>query len=144
MTRKSARGARTGAAGGAGGYATVITSGLLVCLAAGVSLLGHIRLKAELNRLEGDVAVLERQLGERRAHNLRLSRDYETLISSAALDRRIQEMGLNLVMPGDGARVVLPEPDLDAGHPEMNAPSARSHSQLAMREREEERRIHNR
>jgi hypothetical protein len=92
------------------GYASIVTSALLVSLSAAIALLGNIRLKGELNRLDTEIGQLDRSLGEQRRSNRKLRMDYETLVSSAGLSSRLQEMQLNLVMPGENARIVLPEP----------------------------------
>ncbi len=92
------------------GYAPTVTSAVLICLAAAVSLLGHVRLKAELDRLYADITKLDRQTAEARRFNRKLQSDFETLTSPAGLSARLREMHLDLTMPGDDLRIVLPEP----------------------------------
>jgi hypothetical protein len=92
------------------GLATAVTSGLLISLAAGVALLGHIRLKGELNRLEMEIGRLDRELATRKRDNQKLRIDYETLVSADGLTQRLRAMRLGLIMPDDDARVVLAEP----------------------------------
>jgi hypothetical protein len=107
MARESTR--KSGAAGNSG-YASTMNSALLVCLAVAVAALGRIRLKSEENRLYSEISRLDYRLQEMRRLNRKLQNDYETLTSSSGLNTRIREMRLDLVMPGEDARVVLPEP----------------------------------
>lgn len=90
--------------------APTVSSALIVCVAVAVAALGRIRLKSEESRLYGEINRIETQLQELRRFNRKLQSDYETITSSAELNARVREMNLNLVMPGDAARVVLPEP----------------------------------
>lgn len=103
-----------------------VSSALLVCLAVAVAALGRIRLKSEENRLYTDINRIEAQIQEVRRLNRKLQGDYEILTSSAGLTARVREMNLQLVMPGDAARVVLPEPGSRAPFPSTMAwsPSA--------------------
>lgn len=87
-----------------------MSSALLVCMAVAVAALGRIRLKGDENRLYTEINRIESQVHEVRRLNRKLQVDYEILTSPAGLTTRIREMNLHLVMPGDGARVVLPEP----------------------------------
>ncbi len=96
------------------GYAAIFTSALTVSLAAAIALLCNIRLKEELNRLETDIGRLDHQLALRKRINRKSRMDYETLVSSSGLNLRVQEMGLDLVMPDENARIVLPEPPIEA------------------------------
>ncbi|MBL9138602.1 MAG: hypothetical protein JNK85_22225 [Verrucomicrobiales bacterium] len=96
------------------GITSVMTSGVIVCLAVAVSLLGYIRLKGELNRLDTDINRLDRQLSELRRANHKLEMDYATIVSPSGLNNRLREMRLILVMPGENARVVLPEPQVES------------------------------
>jgi hypothetical protein len=95
------------------GITSAVTSGIIICLAVAVSLLGYIRLKGELSRLDTDINRLDRQLVELRRANKKLEMDYATIVSPSGLNNRLREMRLILVMPGDNARVVLPEPRND-------------------------------
>src|SRR5690606_38156402 len=95
------------------GLGSTVTSMVLVCLAAGAALLGYIRLKAELGRLEMEIGAVDRELMARRRSNEKLRADYEALVSSDGLNRRIIAMNLDLVMPGENARVVLSEPAVE-------------------------------
>lgn len=92
------------------GITSAVTSGVMICLAVAVSLLGYIRLKGELSRLDTDINRLDRQLAELRRFNNKLEMDYAMIVSPSGLNNRLREMRLILVMPGDNARVVLPEP----------------------------------
>ncbi|MBX3745038.1 MAG: hypothetical protein KF833_06985 [Verrucomicrobiae bacterium] len=92
------------------GYASTVTSGLLVCFAVAVALLGYIRLKGDLHRMETELGNLDRTMARLKRDHERLHLDYETMVSSAGLDQRVRAMRLNLVTPGESARVVLPEP----------------------------------
>lgn len=107
MARESAR--KSGGSGNTG-YASTMNSALLVCLAVAVAALGRIRLKSEENRLYSEISRLDYRVQELRRLNRKLQNDYETLTSSSGLHSRIREMRLDLVMPGEDARVVLPEP----------------------------------
>lgn len=132
MARKSSRTPRTGT--GRGGYATIVTSALLVSGAVAIALLGNIRLKDELNRLETEIGRLDREVAARKRSNRRLLMDYETLVSSAGLNSRMQAMRLDLVMPGESARVILPEPlpQPEASHAAPMVASRKADDRLAM------------
>lgn len=104
-----------------GGYASAVNSALVICVAVAVVALGRIRLKSEESRLYAEMNRLDYQLQETRRANRRLQIEYETLTSSRGLSARIRDMRLNLVMPGDDARVVLPEPTEDRGLPQALA-----------------------
>lgn len=105
------------------GLASTMTSALLVCVAVAIALLGHIRFKGELHRLDREIAGMERALRDQRKTNARLQADYERLVSPLGLEARLREMRLPLVVPGDGARVVLREPVVPpAARPEADAP----------------------
>ena len=99
------------------GFAPTMSSALLVCLAVAAAALGRIRLKSEENRLYSEINRLDTQVQETRRANRKLQIDYEILTSPSGLSTRIRDMRLNLVMPGDDARVVLPEPAADGPHP---------------------------
>lgn len=94
--------------------APTVTSGLIVCIAVALALLGHIRLKAELDRLYTGIGRLDRELAEARRANEKLQVDLTTLTSPDGLGSRLRKLRLDLVMPGDDARVVLPEPGDEA------------------------------
>lgn len=96
-----------------GALAPTVTSALMICLAAALALLGQIRLKADLHRLYSGISNLDRQVAQVRRLNHKLEVDYEMLTSSAGLNNRLRDLQLNLIMPGDNARVVLPEPKVD-------------------------------
>lgn len=113
MARKASRPRSSGGPG----YATMLASAALVCLAVAVALLGHLRLKGEIYRMDAENSRLEHALVEARKTNVRLQNDYETLISPRGLEDRIRDMRLRLIMPGDVARVVLPEPRADEPAP---------------------------
>lgn len=115
------------------GYASTVTSAVLVCFAVAVALLGHIRLKGELNRLDSEINRLDRRLAELRRSNNKLEMDYEVLVSPAGLSSRLREMRLNLVMPGDNARIVLPEPDAEPPLPGLPGAENR-HGRFAVHE----------
>lgn len=104
MARKSSQ-PRNG-----GGYGSAVSSALVVCLAVGVVLLGRIRLKNEEARLYSEINRTERELDDLRRGNRKLVSDFETLTAPSGLLTRIREMRLDLSMPGDDARIVLPEP----------------------------------
>jgi hypothetical protein len=89
-----------------------VTSALLICVAAAAALLGNIKLRGELHRLDLEIGQLDRALAKQRKSNEKLQADYEVLTSSAELARRVEEMRLDLRMPGADSRVVLPEPIL--------------------------------
>ena len=116
------------------GYATTVTSGLLISLAVALALLGNIRLKDDLNRLEAEIGRLDRELAIRKRGNERLRMDYETLVSAEGLNQRVREMRLDLVMPGDDARIVLPEPPAESSTSRHATPSSVS-DRLAMSNR---------
>lgn len=99
-------------------YAPTVNSAVLVCLAVAVAALGRIRLKSEENRLYSEINRVEFQIQELRRSNRKLQVDYEILTSPAGLSGRIREMRLDLVMPGEDARVVLPEPATDTPFPQ--------------------------
>jgi len=103
-----------------GALAPTVTSALMICLAAALALLGQIRLKADLHRLYSGISNLDRQVAQVRRQNHKLQVDYEMLTSPAGLNNRLRDLQLNLIMPGDNARVVLPEPKVD---PPMREPS---------------------
>jgi hypothetical protein len=109
--------------------ATVVTSGLLISPAVGVALLGHVRLKGELNRLEMEIGRLDRELAMRKRDNQKLRMDYETLVSADGLTQRLRAMRLGLIMPDDDARVVLSEPAEPRSPP--SGPGHRSGESLA-------------
>lgn len=109
------------------GVTSAMTSGVIICLAVAVSLLGYIRLKGELNRLDTDINRLDRQLAELRRSNHKLEMDYAMIVSPSGLNNRLREMRLFLVMPGENARVVLPEPQIEAP-PVSAAPSRPIHA----------------
>ncbi len=92
------------------GFGSTVSSAIVICLAVAVAALGRIRLKTEENRMYGEINRLDGQLQELRRSNRKLQVDYEFLTSPAGLSARIKEMQLDLVMPGNDARVVLPEP----------------------------------
>lgn len=96
-----------------GALAPTVTSALMICLAAALALLGQIRLKADLHRLYSGISNLDRQVAQVRRLNHKLEVDYEMLTSPAGLNNRLRDLQLNLIMPGDNARVVLPEPKVD-------------------------------
>lgn len=100
-----------------GGYASTVSSALVICLAVGVVLLGRIRLKNEEARRYSEINRTEDALNQLRRFNLKLVSDLETLTSPAGLHARILEMRLDLSMPGDDARIVLPEPLGEPGLP---------------------------
>lgn len=100
------------------GYAPTVTSAILICLAAAVALLGHVRLKAELDRLYADITKLDRQVADTRRNNRKLQIDYDTMTSPSGLSARIRELHLDLSMPLDDARIVLPEPTSEPPLPE--------------------------
>lgn len=128
MARESGR-----KAGGGGGYASTMNSALLVCLAVAVAALGRIRLKSEENRLYSEISRLDYRLQELRRLNRKLQIDYEILTSPAGLNTRIREMRLDLVMPGEDARVVLPEPSAShAPSPSMAAGAGGDQRVLAL------------
>lgn len=102
----------------AAGCASTVTSGLLVCLAVAVVLLGYIRLKGDLHRMETELGALDRTLARQMRDHERLRLDYETMVSAAGLDQRVRAMRLDLIMPGESARVVLPEPPREPLGPE--------------------------
>lgn len=97
----------------AGTLGPTVTSALMICLAAALALLVQIRLKADLHRLYTDISTLDRQVAQVRRANHKLQVDYEMLTSPAGLNNRLRDLRLNLIMPGEDARVVLPEPRLD-------------------------------
>jgi hypothetical protein len=92
------------------GYASTVTSALLVCVAVAVALLGHIRFKGELHRLDRENGKIEFALKEQRRLNAELEADYDTLVSPRGLEARLRELNLNLIVPGGASRVVLREP----------------------------------
>ncbi len=102
---------------GGHGYASTVSSALVICLAVGVVLLGRIRLKNEEARLYSEINRTEFDVNELRRGNRKLASDLETLTSPAGLRARIREMRLDLSMPGDDARIVLPEPLAEPGLP---------------------------
>lgn len=110
-----------------GGYVATVTSGVLISLAVTIALLAHIRLKDELHRIESGISQLEEQLIKQKRENDRLQNDYDVLVSSDGLNKRLREMRLNLVMPGDGARVVLAEPTVEAP---KNPPAVRDRTEV--------------
>ena len=105
-----ARRASTAKATPGPGYGSIISSALVVCLAVGVVLLGRIRLKNEEARVYAEISRTEREIDDLRRLNRKLALDYETLTAPRGLAARIREMRLDLAMPGDDARIVLPEP----------------------------------
>ncbi len=109
--------ARSSKKGGSGSLAPTVNSALLICLAVAVAALGRIRLKSEESRLYTEINRLDTQLQELNRSNRKLQIDYETMTSPAGLSGRIREMHLNLVMPGEDARVVLPEPSIGSAPP---------------------------
>lgn len=111
------------------GYAPTVTSAMLICLAAAISLLGHIRLKAELDRLYADITKLDRQTAEARRFNRKLQSDFVTLTSPAGLSARLREMRSDLTMPGDDLRIVLPEPTVEPALPAALSVVGESRSQ---------------
>ncbi|MGE3312032.1 MAG: hypothetical protein AB7O66_18870 [Limisphaerales bacterium] len=96
-----------------GALAPTVTSALMICLAAALALLVQIRLKADLHRLYGGISALDRQVAQARRMNHKLEVDYEMLTSPAGLNNRLRDLQLNLIMPGENARVVLPEPRIE-------------------------------
>ncbi len=102
---------------GGGSLAPTVNSALLICLAVAVAALGRIRLKSEESRLYAEINRLDTQLQELHRSNRKLQIDYETMTSPAGLSTRIRDMHLNLVMPGEDARVVLPEPPGESAAP---------------------------
>ena len=90
----------------AGVLAPTVTSALLICLAAALALLVQIRLKADLHRLYNEINTLDRQVAQARRVNQKLQVDYEMLTSPAGLHSRLRDLRLNLIMPGEDARVV--------------------------------------
>ena len=96
-----------------GALAPTVTSALMICLAAALALLVQIRLKADLHRLYTGISTLDRQVAQVRRLNHKLEVDYEMLTSPAGLNNRLRDLQLNLIMPGENARVVLPEPRVD-------------------------------
>ena len=117
---------------GTGSLVPTMSSALLICLAVAVAALGRIRLKSEENRLYGDINRIEAQLQDARRLNRKLQSDYEVLTSSLGLNARMREMNLNLMMPGDAARVVQPEPGMGTpSAPEMAWRPARPEPQVA-------------
>lgn len=102
-----------------GALAPTVTSALMICLAAALALLVQIRLKADLNRLYTGISTLDRQVAQVRRFNHKLQVDYEMLTSPAGLNNRLRDLQLNLIMPGENARVVLPEPRIDPPLPEV-------------------------
>lgn len=97
----------------AGVLAPTVTSALMICLAAALALLVQIRLKADLHRLYNEINTLDRQVAQTRRVNQKLQVDYEMLTSPAGLHSRLRDLRLNLIMPGEDARVVLPEPRVE-------------------------------
>lgn len=93
------------------GYASIVGSGLLLVLAVAAVLLGRSKLKNDESALYVDISKLERQLDEVRRANGKLLVDYATLTAPGSLAARIRDMRLGLIMPGDDARVILPEPN---------------------------------
>lgn len=113
------------------GYLSAVSSALVVCLAVGIVLLGRIRLKNEEARVYSEISRTEREIDELRRINRKLVVDYETLTAPSGLYARIREMRLDLGMPGDDARIVLPEPIAEPVLPAMvtglpEAPEARA------------------
>ncbi len=96
-----------------GALGPTVTSALMICLAAALALLVQIRLKADLHRLYGGISALDRQVAQVRRLNHKLEVDYEMLTSPAGLNNRLRDLQLNLIMPGENARVVLPEPRIE-------------------------------
>ncbi len=96
-----------------GALAPTVTSALMICLAVALALLVQIRLKADLHRLYTGISALDRQVAQVRRMNHKLQVDYEMLTSPAGLNNRLRDLQLNLIMPGENARVVLPEPRVD-------------------------------
>ena len=113
------------------GYLSTVSSALVVCLAVGVVLLGRIRLKNEEARVYAEISQTEREIDALRRGNRKLLMDYETLTAPSGLVARIREMRLDLAMPGEDARIVLPEPQVEPVLPAMvtalpEAPGARA------------------
>ncbi len=113
------------------GYLSTVSSALVVCLAVGVVLLGRIRLKNEEARVYAEISRTEREIDALRRGNRKLAMDYETLTAPSGLVARIREMRLDLAMPGEDARIVLPEPQAEPVLPAMvtalpEAPGARA------------------
>lgn len=102
-----------------GALGPTVTSALMICLAAALALLVQIRLKADLHRLYTEISALDRQVAQAKRANHKLRVDYDMLTSPAGLNNRLRDLQLNLIMPGEDARVVLPEPRLDAQPPVM-------------------------
>ena len=100
-------------------YTSTVTSALLICVAVAIALLGNIRLKSEQSSLEVQIMRLERAIGDADKSNAKLQLDYEQLISQSGLDQRIRLMRLQLNLPGNDARIILPEPVSDTPPPVM-------------------------
>ncbi len=111
----------TGRKSGGAGYASAMSSAAVVCFAVAAVALGRIRLKSEESRAYAEINRLDVMIQDTRRANRKLQVDHEILTSPAGLSGRVREMRLNLVMPGDDARVVLPEPASDGGLPQALA-----------------------
>ncbi|MBI5388383.1 MAG: hypothetical protein HZA90_27275 [Verrucomicrobia bacterium] len=81
----------------------------LLCAFIGGSAIGYVWQKNQIIDLGRKIKERENRLVQLRDANLKLSKQLVTLRSSAYLERRLKELNLHLVRPGEAQILRIPE-----------------------------------
>lgn len=94
----------------AGVQAGPVLAGLLICGLLGFAAIGYLRLKQQISELAKDRLAAEQTLADLRETRVALRHQLDKFRSPGWLEKRVEELGLDLAAPEPHQILILEEP----------------------------------